>query len=151
LCCSSRYDHISRTTALTLACHTAADPLSEFSLAALTPAAAHARQHGGRQVASSSASSPTAERQRARSSLFKEIGRRVTADHQFGKDREPRAWSAARRVTATIFSRFPEKSPMVGLICASAILHTSLIQYRGRKLRSPAHTCASKARAEAGS
>ena len=44
-------------------------------------------------------------------------------------------WSAARRLAATIFSRFPVKSPTVGLIWASAIF--TLPVYSGKQMGRP--------------
>ena len=64
-------------------------------LAALTPGRQrHARQHGGRQVAGSLGEFTDGRAAAGQKAGFlKEIGRRVTADHQLGKDREPRALS----------------------------------------------------------
>jgi hypothetical protein len=82
----------------------------------------HARQHGCRQIARGGGQfidGCAAARQEA--GLFQKVRRRITADGQLRKDRQPGALSGGAAAGSNNFSRFPVKSPTVGLIWARAI------------------------------
>ncbi len=93
-----------------------------LSILASSRAGRDTGENGGRQLARGRGQlvdGGAAARQKA--GLLKKVGGRIAADGEFGEDRKARAQSAARRLAATIFSRFPVKSPTVGSIWASAI------------------------------
>ena len=92
----------------------------------------HARQHGGRQIARGRGQlidGRTAAGQKAR--LFKEVGGRIAADDQFGKDSKPRALGSGATAGRNNFFKISGEIPDSWIDLGQRDLHTSsLIQCR---------------------
>ena len=95
----------------------------------------HARQHGGGQLAGGRGQlidGRAAAGQKA--GLFKKVGRRIAADGQFGKDREPRAQRGGAPAGGNNLFKVSGEIPDRGIDLGQCDLHTSSLKREAASL-----------------